>query len=94
MGAKDSSAGDCSRSDNVEVVVEESRQAIDAGEASVMVEQEKVEKNTFGCCAGWQCASHLLISGVRFEAEWAVPAVGRLAVQLQAALVLEPWEEG
>ena len=66
--AKDRSAGDCSRSDNVEVVAEQSRQGIVVGEASgsVSVEKEKVEEKAFGCCAGWQCASHLLISGVRF----------------------------
>ena len=68
--AKDRSAGDCSRSDNVEVVAEQSRQGIVVGEASgsvsVSVEKEKVEEKAFGCCSGWQCASHLLISGVRF----------------------------
>ena len=68
MRAKDRSAGDCSRSDNVEVVAEQSRQGIVVGEASgsVSVEKEKVEEKAFGCCSGWQCASHLLISGVRF----------------------------
>ena len=60
------------------------------GEASgsVTVEKDEVEEKAFGCCAGWQCASHLLISGVRFWAEEAVLAVGRLAVQLVAAQVL------
>ena len=68
VSAKDRSAGDCSRSDNVEVVAEQSRQGIVVGEASgsVSVEKEKVEEKAFGCCFGWQCASHLLISGVRF----------------------------
>ena len=71
-------------------------QGIVVGEASgsVTVEKEKVEEKAFGCCAGWQCASHLLISGVRFLVREAVLAEGRLAVQLLAAQVLEPWEEG
>ena len=67
------------------------------------VEKDKVEEKAFGCCAGWQCASRFLISGVGWEAQEAVPesgglvgelAVGRLAVPLQVTLALGLWEEG
>ena len=65
--------------------------------------ERKGEDSTCECCAGLQCASRLLISEVRCEAEKAVLevgglvvglAVGKLAVPLQAALALGLWEEG
>ena len=54
VSAKDRSAGDCSQSDSVEVVAEQSRQGIVVGEASgsVTVEKDMVEEKAFGCCAG------------------------------------------